>query len=466
MFWDDPNNKEFGNLCDVICGNELIVITGAGVSVGLKTKEDPTKKLPNWKDLVTGIYETHKAIFSDEARSDFDTLMDGADISNEYIIESAEVLCREIGDEEFFKNVISATCLEDNSKSKVHELILSLQPKGIITFNYDKGHENADSSRIFRSMTYDNTNELISVLNEGFCQEFILKAHGCVDYPTSIVLHRASYRRILTENPTYRAFFEHALTRFNALFIGFGMKDPDFDDLLQTLEVTYQGKAREHIYIFRQDSKADDRQRADNAARAVLLRRRYGVTCLKIREFSEISELLTKAAATTGPKTEQIIDGCVELAADTSDAALAKALKSRRLGHEKLQKLNSKGREIVTKHLFNILNDGGNNINLRSEAAYSLGKLIPMQEVTANKLVAIIDNSPPLEVGVHCLISLESFLPDRDHLEAWISKLEKLQPKCKNIDEEIITVRKYGLPRALVYLEALIAKWNATLQAT
>jgi hypothetical protein len=34
----------------------------------------------------------------------------------------------------------------------------------------------------------------------------------------------------------YRAFAHHVLARFSALIVGFGLSDPDFEDLLQSFE--------------------------------------------------------------------------------------------------------------------------------------------------------------------------------------------------------------------------------------
>jgi hypothetical protein len=461
MYWDDPENEVFSKLCDVVCSNELIVVTGAGVSVGLRTKADPEKKLPNWKQLVFEVFDSHKDVLDAQARRDIPPLLAGADISAEFIIEAAEILREKLGADKFLDSVIKATEPVAGSKSEAHHLIRTLGPKGIVTFNYDLGHENADGGRAFIPMTYRDTGKMIRILNEGFREKFILKAHGCVKSRDTIVLDRTSYRHILAENPTYRAFFEHALTRFNALFIGFGMKDPDFDDLLRTLEFTYQGKGREHIYIF----KSDPDNAVDNAAKEVMLRRRFGVTSLEVRDFREIDRILEQASNTVGPKTKQMIDDCLTCAADSSEAAAARALAARRAGHEKLQKLNDKGKEIVAGRLMDILALEGEAENVRAEAAYSLGKLLPMDEATAQCLAKVIESAPPPEVGVHCLIALDGFLPERGAFEKWLSRLERLKPCAARIDAQLTAAVSRGPPRARVYLDALIAKWRATLCA-
>ncbi len=61
-------------------------------------------------------------------------------------------------------------------------------------------------------------------------------------------------RSFSTVNPTgkswraqlgYRAFVHHILTRFNALIVGFGLTDPDFDDMLQTFAENFGGGVRD-----------------------------------------------------------------------------------------------------------------------------------------------------------------------------------------------------------------------------
>ncbi len=74
----------------------------------------------------------------------------------------------------------------------------------------------------------------------------------------------------------------HVLTRFNALIVGFGLTDPDFDDMLQTFAENFGGGVRDHVYIWKRG------QRDDEEARSIVLRRRYGLACIFVDNFAEV----------------------------------------------------------------------------------------------------------------------------------------------------------------------------------
>jgi hypothetical protein len=110
----------------------------------------------------------------------------------------------------------------DDARSPLHDLIEDLEPLGIMTFNYDLGHENAYRARRperhrMRRAIYSDERKLRAVLTDDFRSRFLLKAHGCISRPKTIVLDRASYREVMARQPGYRAFAHHVLARFSAL---------------------------------------------------------------------------------------------------------------------------------------------------------------------------------------------------------------------------------------------------------
>jgi hypothetical protein len=81
--------------------------------------------------------------------------------------------------------------LSDDARTPLHDLIEDLEPLGIITFNYDLGHENAyrarrrDRHRMHRAI-YSDERKLRVVIAEDFRSRFLLKAHGCISRPKTV----------------------------------------------------------------------------------------------------------------------------------------------------------------------------------------------------------------------------------------------------------------------------------------
>jgi hypothetical protein len=58
----------------------------------------------------------------------------------------------------------------------------------------------------------------------------VLKIHGCVHYPDSIVLSRNAYKRLKHETPGYKMFLTTAMATSTMLYIGFSFTDDYLND--------------------------------------------------------------------------------------------------------------------------------------------------------------------------------------------------------------------------------------------
>src|ERR1700753_2232534 len=145
-----------------------------------------------------------------------------------------------------------------------------------------------------RRAVYSDERKRRAVLAEDFRSRFLLKAHGCIWPPKSIVLDRASYREVMARQPGYRAFAHHVLARFSALIVGFGLNDPDFGDLLQSFESNFGGGVGDHVYIWKRG------QRDDEEARALVLRRRYGLLCIFVDNYDDVRTVISDARTQMG----------------------------------------------------------------------------------------------------------------------------------------------------------------------
>jgi SIR2-like domain/CHAT domain len=126
----------------------------------------------------------------------------------------------------------------------VHKIIRSLPFAGIVTTNYDKLLERAyweDEERRLapKVHTHASTDAFGTLLfDRAF---FIVKAHGDIDEPQTIVLSTKSYRELIHANPAFNAFFSAVLLNFSILFVGYSLNDPDFRLLMERQITDFQG---------------------------------------------------------------------------------------------------------------------------------------------------------------------------------------------------------------------------------
>lgn len=144
---------------------------------------------------------------------------------------------------------------EFSKKAEPSELlrgIINLKQKIIVTTNFDKILENS-----FPLVDTDSPNYpeiIIGAERKVFRslkdqkRTYIIKMHGTVDDPRSMVFTRSEYIRSAFGNDVYNKFLENLLLNYTFLFIGFSMNDPAILSLMEMYALNFP-EARPH-YIF------------------------------------------------------------------------------------------------------------------------------------------------------------------------------------------------------------------------
>lgn len=452
-------NPGFGLLCDAVAYRRLVVVTGSGVSVGLAHPGTDPASLPTWHSVLSQLRERFAERLG-AVREDLELLLAAQPRSSDYLIEAATLIRERVGVAEYREAVVQLTTAPEDARSPLHDLIEDLEPLGIVTFNYDLGHENAYRSRRpdrhrMRRAIYSDERTLRAVLADDFRYRFLLKAHGCISRPRSIVLDRASYREVMARQPGYRAFAHHVLARFSALIVGFGLNDPDFEDLLQSFEANFGGGVGEHVYIWKRG------QREDEEARALVLRRRYGLVCIFVDSFDEVRTVIGDARARMGPRLRRTISATLRRGPDVEQHRQV-----RRRAHIELARLSAAGAGVAGQALMECVLDEAQPVLVRAEAAYSLGKLRPTPPGVADFLLGRIEVSTPPAIVTSTLAALLQLDPPVDErLEEWTRRAAALDAACREVDRISSLTESLPAPRAQTYLEAIIARWRATSSA-
>lgn len=405
-------NKQpaFQSLCNIIVSNRLVCLTGAGISLDIKRKSDLGRSLPSWLELVQTL-RTKFPLTNQKDNEDVDLLL-AKDAPGDWLIEAATII-RKNNPSEFdaaVRQAVEATDDPDGATSKTHRAIAALKPRGIMTFNYDLGHEKSWSDaerKLWRIFTPRGEDQMLELMRTSFASPFLLKAHGSLsDAEDRLVLDFESYRALLAKSPTYRAFVGWLLTHFNLLIVGFGMSDPDFDEFMRLISVEVGGPVREHVLL----TKA-----REETANHVLLRRRYGISSLRVSDWSEIPEVISDALKEPGTHARKTIDECT-----SEDTALRKD------AHLTLQQLSEPGRRVVSQKLRRKIEQAIEDRDVRaaSELIYSLGKIGLVPENKELLYQVLEDPSNEREIVAHAALALEGKLEAKDtcRLEALLAK--------------------------------------------
>lgn len=138
---------------------------------------------------------------------------------------------------------------------EIHRKIVSLGPRCFITTNYDnlieKSLQKWQPNRFYRPpVTNRHLTETAEIVHARAI-DFIFKPHGDASDCESIILTREQYRQLLPQGERHAALesLKTLLVSRPVVYIGFGLKDPDFIYLRDLLANTYKGGTRDHYAL-------------------------------------------------------------------------------------------------------------------------------------------------------------------------------------------------------------------------
>jgi hypothetical protein len=151
---------------------------------------------------------------------------------------------------------VRAACKYGTAKPhEIHKKLVSLGPRCFVTTNYDNLIEESlriwQPDRFFRPPVTNRQLTEIAGIIYARATDFVFKPHGDAADTDSIILTREQYRQLLPEGERHAALesLKMLLATRPVVYIGFGLRDPDFIYIRDLLSNTYKGGTRDHYAI-------------------------------------------------------------------------------------------------------------------------------------------------------------------------------------------------------------------------
>jgi hypothetical protein len=199
------------DLADSIRADKVHLFIGAGAS--------SSAGLLGWADLIAEMTNRLKTDNTLHSAADLDEFVKRADY-----LDIAELFRETVGPHAYF-SFLRERYRRDVRPSSLLRAIAKLKVKTIYTTNYDKLLE-----VVFRRAGLDPPvilfPEQLNYIDEN--ETRIIKIHGDIDHPSTIVLTRTDYAKYAARHHEFVSLLQSSINGHTMLFVGFGLRDPNF----------------------------------------------------------------------------------------------------------------------------------------------------------------------------------------------------------------------------------------------
>lgn len=204
------------DLVDDLARRRVVLFVGAGAS-----KWSMPHGGGKFKDWV-GFLETANTKLDRRAR--VRKIVTGLIQGRDYLLAS-ELLKEHLGSSWF--DLLSSEFQQAADVSRLHKALIGLDPRIVITTNFDKLIESAWSaapSPLYPNvLTRVDANAFKLFRND---ERYLIKLHGSIDTPSEIIFDKTSYQVAAFGNNYYSEILSALLLTHTFLFVGFSMVDP------------------------------------------------------------------------------------------------------------------------------------------------------------------------------------------------------------------------------------------------
>ncbi|MFM9331371.1 SIR2 family protein [Paenibacillus mesotrionivorans] len=227
------------NFLEAMKSTESILFVGSGISMW--------SGLPHWEGLLKQMvnFLVHRGL-SEKHQVEIQGMINKGDLL------TAASLCASKMRDADLSDFIENTFIRSNPiPHNIHELIIDLGPTCFITTNYDELIEDIFYIKRKSKLSVVNNDQPVeqAKLQKSGAAKFVFKIHGSINSAKTIVLSREDYKRLVNENRSTIETLKFLLASRPIIYLGFGLRDPDFQILKDEISSTFHGAEREHFAI-------------------------------------------------------------------------------------------------------------------------------------------------------------------------------------------------------------------------
>lgn len=197
---------------------------------------------PKWDELLTEL--TGKIRNPEVGRHLIENL-----INNQKYLDAAEVIISSLNHADYVDAMRQIFEIPKYQHSEIHESILRIDPKVLITTNFDTVYDRycsqgqaAEGYNVFKY----TDNHLVGQLRSPI--RCVIKAHGCITDPDSIVLTRSSYFSAKQKHPHFFRTLDALFLTHTIFFIGYSLGDPDIQIALENAHISAPS-SHKHYFV-------------------------------------------------------------------------------------------------------------------------------------------------------------------------------------------------------------------------
>jgi hypothetical protein len=258
-------NNLLARVREILKRDDTILFIGSGLSLW--------SGLPSWSNLLE---EMAKYI----ERLGYSAELVRKEVDSGNLLQAASYGVDLLPPREFPRFIRQVCHYGEVSPHLIHEKVVTLGPTCFITTNYDQLIEDAFRQihgSVLRSVTNNQLAETADII-QARANNFIFKPHGDVTDSNSVILTREQYRSILHgERKAALEALKVLLVSRPIVFLGFGLRDPDFIFVQDYLLDVFKGEACDYYAVM---ASVSDQERS-------FWLRKYGLHILTYQTVGE-----------------------------------------------------------------------------------------------------------------------------------------------------------------------------------
>lgn len=240
-------NNRLNGILTALRQEDCIILIGSGISMW--------SGLPSWKGLLEELVD-----FMEECGEDSSLVK--REIENGDLLQAASYGFDRLTRPRMEDFMIRACRYGKANPHEIHKKILELGAKCFITTNYDKLLEMGIAQWGTKEPVTVVTNRQLSEMGrilQARAVNFVYKPHGDVGDVESIILTREQYRSLLLHGERHMALetLKTLMVSRPVVYMGFGLRDPDFLYIRDILSNLYQGNVRDHYAVMADVEEAE-----------------------------------------------------------------------------------------------------------------------------------------------------------------------------------------------------------------